>query len=186
MTYENVTSMNRFSAGLCQPRGSGSGMVDDNVRGADGAALRGDSAGIVVGLISCARSARCAGCASNPSACKIGISWIRCASSAANCARARIGTGLSVKCESADFANMVTDRLSGSAGASPWDDETMVIWGVLFELMLRSGGVQSCLWVPLACVFARQCSLLFNTRTRRHWRHKAAASGTQLCVLRIR
>ena len=119
ITHENVVSMNRFSACLCQTCGCESGMGADNVRGAEGAALRGDSFGIVVGLISCARSARCAGCASNPSACKIGISWIRCASSAANCARARIGTGLSVKCESADFANMVTDRLSGSAGASP-------------------------------------------------------------------
>ena len=45
-------------------------------------------------------------------------------------------------------------------------------------MMLRSVGVQSCLWVPPACVFARQCSLLFNARFRRHWRHKAAASGT--------
>jgi len=54
----------------------------------------------------------------------------------------------------------------------------MVIWEVFFELMLRSGGVQSWLWVPLACVFARQCSLLFDARFRRHWRHKAAASGT--------
>ena len=119
ITYENAFSMNRFSACLCQTRGSESGMVDDNVRGAADAALRGDSFGNVVRLISCTRSARCTGCASNPSACKIGISWIRCASSAANCARARIGTRLSVKCESADFANMVTDRLSGSAGASP-------------------------------------------------------------------
>ena len=110
ITHENVVSMNRFSACLCQTCGCESGMGADNVRGAEGAALRGDSFGIVVGLISCARSARCAGCASNPSACKIGISWIRCASSAANCARARIGTGLSVKCES---AGLVLGNTSG-------------------------------------------------------------------------
>ena len=58
----------------------------------------------------------------------------------------------------------------------------MVIWEAFFELMLRSGGVQSWLWVPLACVFARQCSLLFNARIRRHWRHKAAASGTHYSI----
>jgi len=74
----------------------------------------------------------------------------------------------------------ITDQ-DGNCGGPAWGDETRTMLEVWIELVLRSSGVQSWLWVPLACVFARQCSLLFNARTRRHWRHKAASGTLVLC-----
>ena len=53
----------------------------------------------------------------------------------------------------------------------------MGIWEACLELVLRYFGVQIWLWVPLACVFARQCYLLLNTRDKllERFRHPSFA-----------